>query len=303
MVAWVILGAAALGVFGFAIASLYCADLFTRPKRSRVQGTPAEHDLRYDEVQFRSPDLVVLRGWFLESPGARATVLVVHDARGTRADPEIGLLDLQRSYVRSGFNVFAFDLRGRGESGGGRDQLGSGELKDLLAAAAYVERRTEGLPLILHGFGLGATLALHAAAHGLEVAGVVADSAYESAREQLRHRWRRLPAPIFVSASWIARRLYHADVDALAPGMAMSRLASTPLLLIHGRLDAEVPVSHALNLAAASLSDRNELWIVEATDHCGAYSADPRAYLTRCLRLIDVAVPARTLGVQTATAV
>jgi fermentation-respiration switch protein FrsA (DUF1100 family) len=303
MVVWVVLSLVAVSALGFAIAALYTADLFTRPKRRRVQGTPAEHGLRYDEVQFRSPDLIVLRGWFLESPGARATVLLVHDTGGTRADPEIGLLDLQRSYVRSGLNVFAFDLRGHGESGGGREQLGSGELTDLLAAAAYVNRRTNRLPLVLHGFGLGAALALHAAEHGLEVAGIVADSPYESVREQLRYRWRRLPASIFVAACWIARRLYHADVDAIAPARAMSRLSGTPMLLIHGEQDLEVPVSHTLNLAAASLSDRNELWVAEGVGHCEAYREHQRAYTTRCLQLINEAVPPRPVRVHTAAAV
>jgi len=303
MVVWVLAGALGFALLGFATAALYCADMFTRPKRRRVQGTPAEHGLRFEDVQFRSVDLVVLRGWFLESPGARATIVVVHNADSTRADPGIGLLDLQRAYVRNGFNVFAFDLRGRGESGGGRDELGSGELLDLEAAAGYVQRRTEGLPLILHGFGLGATLALHAAGHHLEVAGVIADSPYESVREHLRYRWRRLPAPLFSAACWLARKLYGADVMTLRPALGIARLAGVPVLLIHGSLDREVPVAQTLNLAAASLSERNDVWIVPEAGHCEAYRLESQAYVARCLRLVDAAVPARSLRIQSAAAV
>jgi len=300
MVAWVLAGAVGFAFLGFAIAALYTADMFTRPKRRRVQGTPAEQGLRFEDVQFRSPDLVVLRGWFLESPGARATIMLVHNSDGTRADPEVGLLDIQRAYVRNGFNVFAFDLRGRGESGGSRDELGTGELRDLEAAAGYVRRRTEGLPVILHGFGLGAALALHAAGHDLEVAGVIADSPYESVREHLRYRWHRLPSPIFNLACWLARKLYGADVNTLRPTLGIARLAGVPVLLIHGALDHEVPVAQTLNLAAASLSERNDVWIVPEAEHCEAYRAEPQAYVTRCLRLVDTAVPSRTLRIQSA---
>jgi alpha/beta superfamily hydrolase len=303
MVAWLLAGVLGFAFLGFVTASLYAADLFTRPKRRRVQGTPAEHGLRYEDVQFRSPDLVVLRGWFLESPGARATIVLVHNAEGTRADPEVGLLDLQRAYVRNGFNVFAFDLRGRGESGGSRDELGTGELLDLQAAAGYVQRRTEGLPLILHGFGLGASLALHAAGHSVEVAGVIADSPYESVREHLRYRWHRLPAPIFNTACWLARKLYGADVRTLRPTLGIARLAGVPVLLIHGALDHEVPVAQTLNLAAASLSERNDVWIVPEAGHAEAYRLEPQAYVTRCLRLVDAAVPARSIRTQSAAAV
>ena len=82
----------ALAALGHLVAALYLANRFTRSPRRRVRGTPADAGLRYEEVQFHAADRVALRGWFIESPGARAVVAVVHDGDGTRADPERGLL-------------------------------------------------------------------------------------------------------------------------------------------------------------------------------------------------------------------
>src|SRR5688500_5697480 len=84
---------------GIAFIAIYLADQLTRSKRNRVQGTPADLDLQYEEVQFLTADRLTLRGWFLEAPAARATMILVHDLEGTRADPELGLLELQRDYV------------------------------------------------------------------------------------------------------------------------------------------------------------------------------------------------------------
>ena len=303
MIVWLVVAAAAVALLILGVAALYFADVLTRSKRRRVQGTPSLFGLRYDDVQFRSPDLTVLRGWFLDCPGGRATVVVLHDCEGTRADPEVGLLQLEREYLRHGYNVFAFDLRGRGESSGSRDRLGSAELTDVATAVAYVRRRKGQLPVILHGFGLGGALAIQSVANGLEVECVIADSAFDSQREHLRYLHSQIPAPLFDAACWVARRLYRSDVDALQPIRAMARVAPTPVFLIHGALDQEVPVARTLNLAAASLSDRNGVWIVPEVGHCEAFRDDPDLYLRRCLSFVETAIPTRTMRIATAAAV
>src|SRR5665811_964022 len=99
MTVWVVLAAGILVVaLALAVVAYCLADCFTRTKRRRVQGTPADQGLRYDEVQFRAAGYDILRGWFLESPGARATVVIIHDEAGTRADPDVGLLQIEHRY-------------------------------------------------------------------------------------------------------------------------------------------------------------------------------------------------------------
>ncbi len=294
MTLWLTISALATIALLYAVGVWYCAETFTRSKRRRVQGTPDTLGLRYDDVQFRAPDMTVLRGWFIESPGARAVVVMVHGDEGTRSDAQIGLLRLQRAYLRNGFHVFAFDLRGRGESGGVRDRLGSAEQLDLETAVAYVRRRTSNLPVVLHGFGLGASLALQATAHGLGPRAVIADTAFTSAREQLRYRWRRIPGFVFGPACWVARKLYHANIDALRPLEVMPKI-DVPLLIVHGAHDVESPVANAHNLMAACMNSAAQLWIVPEAGHLQAYRLESDEYLRRALKLIDNAIPARMI--------
>jgi uncharacterized protein len=277
------------------VVAFSLADKMTRSKRHRVQGTPADHALRYEEVQILTSDRLTLRGWFMDSPGSRATVVVVHELEGTRADPDRGLLRLQRDYVRRGFSVFAFDLRGHGESGGRRDSLGCRERLDVQAAVAYVRRRVGPEPVLVHGFGFGAALALQAAAAGAEVTAVIADSSFTSMRAWARLRWPHVPRPVFALAARLSGWCFGAGIDAIAPVKVVDRIP-VPVLFIHNEGDEETPATHTMNLAAASLDPRDRVWIVsDRWGHADAYLEAPEQYLRRCLEFVDDVIPARTL--------
>lgn len=294
MILWLTLAVVAGMLLAAGLSAVYLADSFTRSRRTRVQGTPADLGLRYEEIQFLTADRLTLRGWFMDSPGARATVVLVHDLGATRAERARSLLYLQRDYVRRGFSVFAFDLRGHGESGGKRDTLGRDERLDVQAAVAYVRRRAGGTPILLHGFGFGAALALEAVAHGTEVTGIIADSPFVSMRQFMRHEYRHAPAPVFALASFFARRVFRADMDAVQPIRAIERV-TIPVLFIHNEGDHDVPPSHTLNLAAASMDPRVRVWIVsDLLGHGNAFSQTPEPYMRRCVQFVEELVPART---------
>lgn len=295
---WLALVVSLLAVLSVALVAVVVADRMTASKRHRVQGSPADLGLRYEEIQFLTPDRKTLRGWFLESPGARATVILVHDVEATRGDRERRFLHLQRDYVRRGFSVFAFDLRGHGESAGHRDTLGRDERHDVNAAVAYVRRRDSRAPVILHGFGFGAALSIAAAARGVDVAAVIADSPVTSMRHHLRKRWRRLPDVLFNASALAARSLFGADIDALAPIRVIGRV-DVPVLFVHNEEDREVPVAHTLNLAAASLDPRDRVWLIaNRGGHATGYRHAPELYMRRCMEFIDDVIPARVLVAQ-----
>ena len=286
---------AVLLLLGVGASVVYLADDLTRCRRRRVQGSPADVGLRYEEAQFLTADRLTLRGWFLESPGARAVVVLVHDLEATRTDVDRRLLDLARDYVRRGYSVFTFDLRGHGESGGTRDTLGRDEKLDVAAAVACVRRRMVGVPVILHGFGFGAAVALAAAANRVDVTAVVADSAFPTMREYLHRRWRWLPSPALTLVGRVARRLYGADIDALEPIAIVNRVG-VPVLYIHNQGDTLLPPSTTLNLAAASLDARDQVWISAGRGHATGYREAPEAYVRRVVEFYDHVIPARVLA-------
>src|SRR3989338_8464485 len=79
-----------------------------------VTSHPREIGLGYENARFPSSDNVSLHGWFIPKQGARSTVLFAHGNAGN-----IGhRLEKIRILHDLGVNVFIFDYRGYGESGG-----------------------------------------------------------------------------------------------------------------------------------------------------------------------------------------
>jgi alpha-beta hydrolase superfamily lysophospholipase len=270
-------------------AAFLIADRLTRTRRRRVRGTPDDEGLRYEEIQFLSAGDLILRGWFVASPGAKATVILVHGEGENRASS--GLRDLLTDYVARGFNAFEFDLRGHGESAGSRASLGELEVRDVEAAIACVRRHAGATPIVLHGFGTGATYAIVAAERSREVRAVIADTPVGSIRQHLIQRASPVTRWLLPLSLRMANRWFDADVNALAPHHAIRDL-DVPVLLIHGVRDPLVPAAHSINLAAASLHHATQLWRVEAPrDHAGAYGSDPEGYMRRCVAHIDAAMP------------
>lgn len=274
------------------VAAYMLAHRMTRIRRLRVTGSPADVHMDFEDVTFASADGPALRGWYLESPDAHGSVVIVHGDGTTRSDPAVGLLELQRDYARSGLNVLAFDLRGRGESSGQRNQLGAGELDDVLGAVRYAQHRSEA-PVVLHGFGTGASLALSAASRTDQVAAVVADSPAASMRAYVRDRHQGVPVHLFALATKLARWRFDADIDAVAPSRSMHELGDTGVMFVHCEDDRHVPMEHTLNLAAGSLNDADEVWMPYEGGHCTAYRSAPGDYMHRCLQFINQAIPSR----------
>ena len=74
---------------------------------------------------------------------------------------------------------------------------------------------------------------------------------------------------------------------------------TVPILLIHNQGDEQVPLAHTLNLAAASLDGRDEVWVVaDRAGHATGYRQAPEAYLRRCLEFVEQVTPARVLAAQ-----
>ena len=164
----------------YAAVSFYIADSALDAEANPLEERPQDFALHYEEVEFtpRGRPEIVLRGWWMPAPDARATVIRVHGIDSNRSS----LLGMTPALVESGYSVLAFDLRGHGESD--QAQMGAGvhEQDDLLGAVDYLirERGAEAGAIFLHGNSYGGAIALMSGWREPAVAGVFADSAFAS---------------------------------------------------------------------------------------------------------------------------
>lgn len=118
-------------------------------------------------------------------------------------------------------------------------------------------------------------------AHEPGIQAVVADSAYANAGPLLARNALR---PGLRIALRVVRGV---DLNEVRPELAVARLTSGHLLVIHGDQDSAVPVGHARRLEQAAHPGSAEIWIVPGTGHIQAYAQRPEEYIDRVVAFLD----------------
>jgi uncharacterized protein len=277
--------AAALGIGAAALpaaAGPLLGYLFVHPPRLPVDITPARYGLPFETVRLTAHDGTRLAAWFVPRAGARAAVILCHGYPANRQT----MLALVPPLHRAGFHVLAFDFRGLGESEGRACTLGHEEPGDVRAAVAYLRHRPEVDPHRIGalGWSMGAASTLIAAVDEPALRAVVADSAFARLDEMAEQRLRPLPQvvrdPLARSCRAWAERFAGCSAAEVSPLAAVRRMASRPVLFIHGQQDRLIPVRHARLLFAAAPAPR-ELWIVPRAGHVRSHRLVRAAYERR----------------------
>jgi pimeloyl-ACP methyl ester carboxylesterase len=221
------------------------------------------------------------------SPAASTVVLLCHDLPREQG----GASDLGRAYPpladrlseECGCRVVAGMLRGAGGSAG--DFSAQGWLDDL-ASLVDAEAGPAGEAWLV-GFGLGGALALRTATSDARVRGVVSVAAPADFAGWVSNLDRFLSAcrrsGVIRTASFPKDPgAWAAELVGLSPLEAAARLRATPLLVVHGSNDAEVPTAAARAIADAAEEGEKgasvDLRIVSSAGHL--LMADPRVFAT-----------------------
>ena len=270
-------------------------------------------------LRFHASHGPLLRGDFWAQPHPAPTVIVCHGYRISRAKlRSVAALEYQH-----GCNVLFFDFRGHGESEGVLTSGGIAEIADLRAAIDLAAAQPETLPggVLIHGFSMGAAVALMALPHP-DVAAVIADSPYARLDDILRRlvQWRlttesnawdpklqRLRgmfpgvawATVATSAALFRLRFHHellarTDQRLRRWGPQPRHPACvTPILLIHTTGDGMIPIAHSQRIAeAARLAHIPiETYFPAGDIHCGAYGADPATYVRTLCDFVERNTP------------
>ena len=239
----------------FLLVPLISLVMYTLPRTIESGITPEKLNLPHDDVMFRSTDGTPLRGWFIPTAtGAQEqapTLIFLHGYPAEKGN----ILPFARSF-NDDYNLFLFDMRALGDSGGTFSTLGMRETRDLKAAVSYVSHRTDG-PIGVWGLSMGGATALMTAAEEPAIDAVVVDSSYATMGSMTQHIF---PVPIIDHAfgtvlnvwGWL---FFGVHPDNVSPKDALRDL-TVPVLLIHSTGDSVVPVSEARQLKA--IADKKE---------------------------------------------
>ncbi len=287
---WRLLKKAALMLsVAFAVAMIYglaAGWMFLHPGRSPAVGNPQSWGMAYRSVHFG--EAVRLSGWWVPGNAARprVTIVLAHGYLSNRSEPCIPMLAVMQALHDMGDNVLSFDFRAHGTSEGTTVTIGARESGDVRQAVSCVRQRlAPSTKIVVLGYSMGASTAILAAEQDPAIAGVIADSPYDSLQRYLAEDlpvWHVLPRfpfqPLLMAA---LPKLAGIDLSQADPAAHLQRLGQRPLLIIAGSADTLVPVSNAEKLfARAHASDgQATLWIVRGAGHIQAYKTGPPAYV------------------------
>jgi len=224
----------------------------------RLDATPADYGLRWEELRPITSDGVRLYGWWIHGEGRRV-VLLFHGNAGNISHR----LDRAKLFVdRLGVDLFLVDYRGYGLSEGRPSEAGL--YRDGLAI--YDAARQRGFRpkrIILLGESLGCAVAVEIAL-ARPCAGVALETPFLSVQALARVHYPFLPA-FFVRSRF----------DAASKIVRVTQ----PKLLVAGGLDDIAPAAHARRLFELAKPPK-ELLIVPGAGHNDTYVAGGETYLT-----------------------
>ncbi|CAG1000722.1 hypothetical protein BURK1_02833 [Burkholderiales bacterium] len=237
----------ALAASGYAAV---LAGLYVGQERLIFPSTPlpADHRFRFDEPfeEMRVPvEGASLDALLFRQPAPRGLVFFLHGNRGNLQTWTTGL----DFYRHVNYDLFIFDYRGYGRSGGtieSEAQL----VADVRAAWNAIAPRYRGKPIVIYGRSLGSGLAARLA-RDVVPSLLVLVSPYASLVEAGLRRYPFVP-------SWLVK--YPLRTDEILPEV------TSPVLILHGSDDRLIPPGDSERLKALVRSP-SELLMIDGAGH------------------------------------
>ena len=235
-----------------------------------IHGTPGDLGLKYEDVFFTTSDGVRLHGWFVPSDGD-TTLVWFHGNAGNISHRVDNLLMIHRML---GVNVFIFDYRGYGRSGGAPSEKGL--YRDAEAVLAYLSSRPQTTDdrLIFFGRSLGASVAVDLATR-VEPHALVLESPFTSVREMAKLSYPFIPAPLLTLP-------LRSRFDSLTKISSIQ----APVMVLHGDTDDTVPIETARRLYDAA-NEPKRFYTIVGAGHNDTYAVGGAAYFDALKTFID----------------
>lgn len=269
-----------VGAVRCVLAAFWCAGLASSCVGGNLAAAALVRPLRMPFVDTLSPphesftvataEGFRLDGWWLRPEGElKGIVVLLHGKDINRmhfAAPALRLL-------QQGLVLTLFDMRAHGRSGGEYVTYGAREVADVRAVMdATLAKWGSHLPVVLVGESLGAAVALQTAAVEPRVSAVVSAAAFANLNElvELHSSWLGVAARTqALAAAEAAGGFRVADIS---PERA-ARNVTVPVLVVHGSLDAFIPMQHALRIYE-SLAGPKSFLRLEGVNHTDVLLSD-----------------------------
>ena len=199
---------------------------------SNIEMTPAQFQLRFQEMQFTAVDGTPLTGWWIPANRPRGTVLFCHGNAGNIGS----VAHLAPEFFKRGFNLLLWDYRGYGKSGGHISEKGF--YTDARAAFDAAKAMSGKLPILIYGQSLGGAIAANLATER-PADGLIIEASFSSAADIAARWYPSFPVDRLLSVSYDSAR-------------QVATLEGLPKLIGHSLKDQLIPFQSGRILHASA---------------------------------------------------
>ncbi|MFN0159542.1 MAG: alpha/beta hydrolase [Bacteroidota bacterium] len=229
---------------------------------------PSDLGLPFEERTLKTTEGISLSCWLIKGPvDAKGTVVYLHGV----SECKIVGLPIAKALHDNGYNVFLYDSRRHGDSGGNFCTYGFYEKHDTSTVINYLETRHDlRLGKIgLFGSSMGAAVALQVAAVDKRIAAVVAESGFATLRSIFDDYQRRMiKLPWHYLRNLVIKRsehLAHFKANDVSPVDAVKDI-HVPIFILHGTADNLIDHKYS-EMVFRSANEPKELWLLPNTRH------------------------------------
>lgn len=258
----------------FVFMSLMFFWLYAHPKRYIGSYTPQDFGLKPEAVKLMTADGVELDGWFLPHKTSKKAVIVCHGYPMDKGDV-LGLT----VFLAKDFNLLYFDFRATGRSGGFFSTGGAREVRDIDAAVKFLEERGFSKGVGAFGFSMGGAAVL--LSKNPAIIARALDAPYADLGGELDYifsSWGLWRKPLLALMKTWSFLFMGVNINSVNPAASAAAL-TTPILLVHGENDQQVPFVNSRRIKAANPAA--ELVAVQGAGHGENWLKGGNAYAAR----------------------
>ena len=231
-----------------------------------------------EEIILHSPFGYNLNGLFFPIISSKKVIIFSHGITYTL----YGSVKYMKIFRDFGFNIFIYDNRYHGKSGGKNSTFGYYEKYDLKKIVDWVEQKIGSDAIIgTHGESMGAAISIQHAAIDPRIKFLIEDCSFSDLYDLLKFRIKmdfHLPGfPFLPLANIMSKILTGMDFHKISPRLDISKI-SAPMLIIHGEKDDYIPVSMAHELYKNKISGAKKLYIPKNAEHATSFWNNQEEY-------------------------
>lgn len=211
-------------------------------------------------------DGIELSSWYA-GRGSEAPLVIFFHGYGT---DKTRLLAEAREVLAMGTAVLLVDFRGSGGSSESYATLGRLEAEDVAAAIRYAQEHLPHSTLVLYGQSMGSAAILRALhAHGVQPAGVILESIFDSMLATVRNRFVSMGVPSFPAAELLVfwgGRQFGFNGFAHNP-VEYAKSLECPALFLHGGDDPRATLAEGRRVFEVAATPRKQFVVFENVGH------------------------------------